>query len=157
MTRARVRPLALRIVRITAPGDAGHEDLVHVEASRHPSAGRTARRSIPYELHRCAVCAAATIFQRSGWTDMSQLDVSHHAIPRLVLRVAPGPRQAARLLDLADEVLCLADEVILDAGDFPDDCLERIAAFVGAASAQGNVKVCGLRGSQVRQLFRLGI
>src|SRR3954447_19911152 len=87
---------------------------------------------------------------------MSQLDVSHHAIPRLVLRVAPGPRQAARLLDLADEVLCLADEVILDAGDFPDDCLERIAAFVGAAAAQGNVKVCGLRGSQVWQLFRLG-
>ncbi|MFL5366181.1 MAG: hypothetical protein ACJ781_11970 [Myxococcales bacterium] len=88
---------------------------------------------------------------------MSQMDVAHHAIPRLVLRVAPGPRQAARLLDLADEVLCLADEVILDAGDFPDDCLDRIAAFVGAASAQGNVKVCGLRGSQLRQLFRLGI
>ncbi|MFL5457709.1 MAG: hypothetical protein ACJ78X_15020 [Myxococcales bacterium] len=109
------------------------------------------------ELHRCAVCAAAAIFQQSRWTDMSQMDVAHHPIPRLVLRVAPGPRQAARLLDLADEVLCLADEVILDAGDFPDDCLERIAAFVGAASAQGNVKVCGLRGSQVRQLFRLGI
>ncbi|MFL5413291.1 MAG: hypothetical protein ACJ79D_18130 [Myxococcales bacterium] len=80
-----------------------------------------------------------------------------HTIPRLVLRVASGPGQAARLVDFADEVVLLAEEVVLDASDVPDDCLARVAAFVGAVSSRSKVKICGLRGPQVRQLFDLGV
>jgi hypothetical protein len=77
-----------------------------------------------------------------------------HVIPRLVVRIAPA--HTARLVDLADEVVRLAEEVILDAGNLPDDCLERVAAFVEAVSTQSTVKVCGLRGSQMRELVKLG-
>ena len=79
------------------------------------------------------------------------------SIPRLVLQVAAGPGQAARLVDLADEVVRLAQELILDAANLPDEDLGRVAAFVGAVSAGSSVKVCGLRCGQVRRLFALGV
>jgi hypothetical protein len=80
-----------------------------------------------------------------------------YGIPRLILQVAPGPGQAARLADLAGEVAQLAEEVILDVANVPDECLERVAAFVAAVSANSSVKICGLQASQIRQLFDLGV
>ena len=80
-----------------------------------------------------------------------------HCIPRLVLHVAPGPGHAARLVDLADEVVRLAEEVILDANNLADEDLGRVAAFLGGVSAESTVKLCGLRRGQARQLFDLGV
>jgi len=78
-------------------------------------------------------------------------------IPRLVLQVAPGPGQAARLVDLGDEVIRLAQELVLDAANVPDEDLGRVAAFVRAVPATSSIKVCGLRPGQVRRLFELGV
>src|SRR4051812_20693453 len=80
-----------------------------------------------------------------------------HTIPRLVLRVASGPGQAARLVDFADEGVLLAVGAGVGRSGVPDEGLARGAGFVGAVSSRSKVKICGLRGPQVRQLFELGV
>jgi hypothetical protein len=89
---------------------------------------------------------------------MTEQAETHHVIPRIILRVDLGPNQGERLLELAEEMVDIGPrEIVLDVTNVADEHLRRVATFVEDVSTACDVKLCGLRAPQMRQLLQLGI